>query len=51
MEGMVEDITLKVAKDIITLTIIKITEVRAKEACDKEVRAKTKNSMEVASRR
>jgi hypothetical protein len=31
MEGTVEDITLIVAKEIITLTIVKVTEVRAKE--------------------
>jgi hypothetical protein len=49
----VEDITLIVAKEIITLTIVKVTEVRAKEVRAKEVRAKEvratkKTSMDVA---
>jgi hypothetical protein len=43
MEGTVEGITLIVAKEIITLTIVKVTEVRAKE-----VRATKKTSMDVA---
>jgi RNA 3'-terminal phosphate cyclase len=43
MEGTMEDITLIVAKEIVTLTIIKVTEVRAKE-----MRATMKTSMEVA---
>jgi hypothetical protein len=43
MEGTVEDITLIVAKEIITLTIVKVTEVRAKE-----VRATKETSMDVA---
>jgi hypothetical protein len=36
----VEDITLIVAKEIVTLTIIKVTEVRAQEVRFKEARAK-----------
>jgi hypothetical protein len=40
MEGTVEDITLIVAKEIITLTIVKVTEVRAQGVCAKEARAK-----------
>jgi hypothetical protein len=36
----VEDITLIVAKEIITLTIVKVTEVRVQEVCAKEARAK-----------
>jgi hypothetical protein len=43
MEDTVEDITLIVAKEIITLTIVKVTEVRAKE-----VRAMKKTSIDVA---
>jgi hypothetical protein len=31
MKGTVEDITLIVAKEIVTFTIVKVTEVRAKE--------------------
>jgi hypothetical protein len=55
MEGTVVDITLKVAKEIINLTIVKVTEVRAqevraKEALAKEVRATKKTSMDVAVR-
>jgi hypothetical protein len=48
MEGTVEDITLIVAKEIVTLTIVKVTEVRAQEVRAKEVRATKKNSMDVA---
>jgi hypothetical protein len=48
MEGTVEDITLKVANEIITLTIVKITEVRAQEVRAKEARATKKTSMYVA---
>jgi hypothetical protein len=48
MEGTVEDITLLVAKEIVTLTIIKVTEVRAQEVRAKEARATKKTSMEVA---
>jgi sporulation protein YlmC with PRC-barrel domain len=40
MEGTVEDITLVVAKEIITLTIVKVTEVHAQEVCAKQARAK-----------
>jgi hypothetical protein len=40
MEGTVEDITLIVAKEIITLNIVKVTDVRAQEVCAKEARAK-----------
>jgi hypothetical protein len=36
----VKDITLIVAKDIITLTIVKVTEVRVQEVCAKKARAK-----------
>jgi hypothetical protein len=43
MESKVEDITLIVAKEIVTLTIVKVTEVRAKEA-----RATKKTSTDVA---
>jgi hypothetical protein len=43
MEVTVEDIMLIVAKDIVTLTIVKVTEV-----CAKEVRATKKTSMDVA---
>jgi hypothetical protein len=35
MQGTVEGITLIVAKTIITLTIVKVTEVRAQEVCAK----------------
>jgi hypothetical protein len=45
MEGTVEDIPLIVAKESITLTIVKITEVRAQE-----VRATKKTSMDVAAK-
>jgi hypothetical protein len=45
MEGTVEDITLIVAKEIITLTIVKVTEVNAQEVCAKEVRATKKTFM------
>jgi hypothetical protein len=38
MEDAEKDITLIVAKKIITLTIVKVTEVRAQEVCAKEVR-------------
>jgi hypothetical protein len=48
MEGTVEDITLIVAKEIITLIIVKVTEVRAQEVCAKEARATKKTSMDVA---
>jgi hypothetical protein len=58
IEGTVEDITLIVAKKIVTLTIVKVTEVRAQkvraqevysqEMRAQEVRATKKNSMEVA---
>jgi hypothetical protein len=47
MEGTVEDITLIVAKEIITMTIVKVTEVRAQEVCAKEVRATKETSMDV----
>jgi hypothetical protein len=40
MEGTVQDITLIVAKEIITLIIVMATDVRAQEVCDKEARAK-----------
>jgi hypothetical protein len=40
MEGTVEDITLIVAKEINTLTIFKVTEMRAQEVRAKEARAK-----------
>jgi hypothetical protein len=40
IENTVEDITLIVAKEIITLTIVKVTEMRAQEVCAKEARAK-----------
>jgi hypothetical protein len=40
MKGTVEDITLIVAKEISTLTIVKVTEVRSQEVCAKEARAK-----------
>jgi hypothetical protein len=40
MMGTVEDITLIVAKEIITMTTVKVTEVRAQEVCAKEARAK-----------
>jgi hypothetical protein len=42
MEGTVEDITLIVAKETITLTIVKVTEV-----CAKEVRATKETSMDL----
>jgi hypothetical protein len=42
IKGTVEDITLIVAKEIVTLTIVKVTKVRTKE-----VRATKKTSMEV----
>jgi hypothetical protein len=48
MEGTVKDITLIVAKEIITLTIFKVTEVRAQEVCAKGVRATKETSMDVA---
>jgi hypothetical protein len=58
IEGTVEDITLIVAKKIVTLTIVKVTEVRAQrvraqelysqEMRAQEVRATKKTSMEVA---
>jgi hypothetical protein len=48
MEGTVEDITLIVAKEIVTLTIFKVTEVRAQEVRAKEVRDTKKASMSVA---
>jgi hypothetical protein len=48
MEGTVEDITLIVAKEIITLTIVKVTEVRAQKVRAKEVRATKETSMDVA---
>jgi hypothetical protein len=48
MEGAVEDITLIVAKEIITLTIVKVTEVRAQEVRAKEARATKETSMDVA---
>jgi RNA-binding protein YlmH len=48
MEGTVEDITLIVAKEIITLTIVKVTKVRAQEVRAKEVRVTKKISMDVA---
>jgi hypothetical protein len=53
MKTTVEDITLIVAKEIVTLTIVKVTEVRAQEvrtheARAKEVRATKETSMEVA---
>jgi hypothetical protein len=52
MEGTVEDITLIVAKEIITLTILKVMEVRAQEECvnlarAKEVRATKETYMDV----
>jgi hypothetical protein len=47
MDGTVEDITLIVAKEIITLTIVKVTEVRAQKVCAKEVRAKEACAKEV----
>jgi inosine/xanthosine triphosphate pyrophosphatase family protein len=48
MEGTVEDITLIFAKEIITLTIVKVTEGRAQEMRTKEVRATKEASMDVA---
>jgi hypothetical protein len=48
MEGTAEDITLIVAKEIVTLTIVKVTEVRAQEVRAKEVRATKKTFMDVA---
>jgi hypothetical protein len=48
MEGTVENISLIVAKEIITLTIVKVTEVRAQEVCAKEVRDTKETSMDVA---
>jgi hypothetical protein len=52
-EGTVKDITLIVAKEIITLTIVKVTEVRAQEvrtkkALAKEVRGTKETHMDVA---
>jgi hypothetical protein len=47
MEGTVEDITLIVAKELITLTIVKVTGVRAQEVCAKEVRATKETSMDM----
>jgi gag-polypeptide of LTR copia-type len=44
----VEDITLIVAKEIITLTIVKVTEVRAQEVRAKDVRTTKNTSMEAA---
>jgi hypothetical protein len=44
----VQDITLTVVKEIITLTIVKVNEARAQEVRAKEVRATKKISMEVA---
>jgi hypothetical protein len=48
MEGTVEIITLIVAKEIITLTIVKVMEMRAQEVRAKEVRAMKDTSMHVA---
>jgi hypothetical protein len=48
MESTVENITLIVAKEIITLTVVKVTEVRSQEVRAKEVRATKENSMDVA---
>jgi hypothetical protein len=48
VEGTVEDITLIVAKQIITLTIVKVTKVRAQEVRAKEARAMKKIFMDVA---
>jgi hypothetical protein len=47
MEGTVEDITLIVAKEIITLTIFKVTEVRAQEVRGNDARAKEVRAKEV----
>jgi hypothetical protein len=51
MEGTLEDITMIVAKEIVTLTIVKVTEVRAKELRAKEVRATKKTSIYVAAKK
>jgi hypothetical protein len=48
MEDTVEDITLIVAKEIVTLTIVKVTEVRVQEMRAKQARVTTKTSMDVA---
>jgi hypothetical protein len=47
MEGTVEYITLRVAKEIITLTVVKVTEVRAQEVRAQEVRAQEVRAKEV----
>jgi hypothetical protein len=51
MEGTVEDITLIVAKKIVTLTIVKITEVRAQEVRAQEVRAKEVRAKKVRAKK
>jgi hypothetical protein len=40
MKGTVDDITLIVAREIVTLTIVKVMEVRAQEVRDQEMRSK-----------
>jgi hypothetical protein len=50
MEGTVEDITLIVAKEIITLTIVKVTEVRTQEVRAQEVRAQEVRAKEVRAK-
>jgi hypothetical protein len=48
--GNGKDITLIVAKKIITLTIVKVTEVRAQEVHAQEVRAKEVHAQEVRAK-
>jgi hypothetical protein len=47
MERTVKNITLIVAKEIVTLSIVKVTEVRAQEVRAKEVRATKETSMDM----
>jgi gag-polypeptide of LTR copia-type len=49
IEGTVENVTLIVAKEVVTLTIVKVTEVRSQEVRAKEARAKEERETKKAS--